>query len=526
MTAWSGAANRRRCGVVRAVAVWLLTAAVSTATPGFQAPPAPDVPPSPEELTAAEIATRYAPAVVVISVRLRDDRRGKYGTGFVVDPSGTIVTCLHVLDGAREVTIITAGGDKHRRPRVRAFDAERDLALLAIDAEDLPAVELGTSAELVVGEALVTIGHPLGLASSVTDGVLSAWRDPPRRPEESPGDEPAPLPQMRGMPRSRLLQISVPIAPGSSGGPVFDRHGRVVGVAAAGVHYGTLDLNFALPIEGAAALLSFDWGLDLTGLQERADDARADLAEPHLAEARLALALERHDEAAWHLDRALALNPRSLEALLLQAGALQREGDFGGAEQLLLRATDLAPNSADAWARLGEFYLTPALDLPLVAGEDVLIGAQGSGPSPRRQAMEALRRALELDEEHAVAAHGVGSLLFTEGRFREAADKFRQAVESDPEQLLAGVRLGESHMMLRQYDEAAAAYEGVLDRNADSALAHHGMARVSSVRLDLAAAREHWRRFLELSEGQPELSALRERSLLYLERYLPGALPR
>ncbi len=475
-------------------------------------------------LSAVEIAERYGPAVVVISVEKIGGRASSLGSGFAVDSRGGIATCMHVLDGAREVTVTTADGKKHRQVLVRAFDAGRDVVLLAVDAADLPPLELGDSSGLEIGERLVTIGNPLGLARTVSEGVLSGWREPP--PPDLGEEEAAATPMLRGLPGFSVLQISAQISPGSSGGPVFDPRGEVVGLAASGVHYGMLDLNFAIPVEALKALLDLDWGLDLESFQSRADGARADLAEQHLAEARLALALDRLDEAAWELDRALSFHPRSLEALLMQAGVLRRQGDFETAEELLQRATVVDPESAEAWYQLGEFYLSPALERPLVTRQDVLVGARGGGPSIRQRARGALEKALELDDDHASAAHGVGTLLFTEGRFREAADKFRLAIESDPDLLLAGIRLGESHMMLEEYEQAETSYQDVLDRDPDSALAHFGMARVSSAQHDLFTAREHWQSFLRLSEDRLELAPLRERTLLYLQRYMPEALPR
>ena len=93
------------------------------------------------------------------------------------------------------------------------FDKAHDVALLRIEASDLPELRLGEADSVHVGDPVIAIGHPLGLSDTVSDGLISAVRDV--RPD------------------LKILQISAPIAPGSSGGPLFDSHGQVIGIATA-----------------------------------------------------------------------------------------------------------------------------------------------------------------------------------------------------------------------------------------------------------------------------------------------------
>jgi hypothetical protein len=195
------------------------------ARPAIAAHATPTAPPPPKEarrLGPAEIAARATPSVCAI-------RTGQLlGTGFVVDPNGLIATNLHVLGELDQPVLVTLA-DKRELPatEIVAYSEKHDLALVRVDARGLPALSLGDSDKVHPGDAVVAIGHPLGLEDTVSNGLVSAIR---------------PLSE-----QLTVLQISAPIAPGSSGGPLFDEHGDVVGVASA-IMRGGSNLGFGLPV--------------------------------------------------------------------------------------------------------------------------------------------------------------------------------------------------------------------------------------------------------------------------------------
>jgi regulator of sirC expression with transglutaminase-like and TPR domain len=156
-----------------------------------------------------QLAARAKPSVVVITVKGRDARRTGLGTGFVVSADGLIATNLHVIGEGRAITVETADGKRHDVVAVHASDRKQDLAVIRIDAKDLKPLELGDSAALKDGQAVVALGNPHGLKRSVVAGVVSAVRDVEGR---------------------RLIQLAMPVEPGNSGGPVLDDRGRVVGL--------------------------------------------------------------------------------------------------------------------------------------------------------------------------------------------------------------------------------------------------------------------------------------------------------
>ena len=192
------------------------------------------------EYSPAELFTRYAPAVVAIEVDHGGFRSG--GTGFFIDDRGTLATNHHVIDGAREVRVKLFDGAQIERVELLASDAEVDLALLRVAPGSLaggspePTV-LGDSEAVQVGEHVSVIGNPLGLDHTLTDGIVSA-----RRVYEG----------------ERYIQMSAPISPGNSGGPVFDRHGRVIGVSVAHM-LGGQNLNLAVPVSQLKAMVADEY---------------------------------------------------------------------------------------------------------------------------------------------------------------------------------------------------------------------------------------------------------------------------
>ena len=157
------------------------------------------------------------------------------GSGFIVTPDGTILTNAHVIEGADEVTVKLT--DKREfKAKVRGFDKASDVAVLKIEASDLPTVRIGSSANTRVGEWVLAIGSPYGFENSASAGIVSA--------------KSRTLPDGSYVP---FIQTDVAVNPGNSGGPLFNMAGEVIGInsqiySRSGGYQG---LSFAIPIEVA-----------------------------------------------------------------------------------------------------------------------------------------------------------------------------------------------------------------------------------------------------------------------------------
>ena len=190
-------------------------------------------------------AERVGPAVVKIETHAtRGGRRGAQeasgqGSGVIFRRDGQILTNAHVVQGARVIRVILSDGRQFEAGLVGA-DRIQDIAELRIGARDLPVAEL-SERPLQVGQLVVAVGNPYGLGWTVTSGVVSALNRE--------------LPNPRGGKLTNLIQTDAPINPGSSGGPLADTQGRVVGITTAIVPYAQ-GLGFAVPTHTAFQVLS------------------------------------------------------------------------------------------------------------------------------------------------------------------------------------------------------------------------------------------------------------------------------
>ncbi|SCZ59528.1 DegQ family serine endoprotease [Thiohalomonas denitrificans] len=157
------------------------------------------------------------------------------GSGFIIDSDGHIITNNHVVEGADEI-IVRLSDRRELVAEVVGSDPRSDIALLKVDAEDLPVVEFGSADELKVGEWVMAIGSPFGFDHSVSVGVVSAMG------RSLPSESYVPF-----------IQTDVAINPGNSGGPLFNVDGKVVGVNSQIYSRtgGFMGLSFAIPIEVA-----------------------------------------------------------------------------------------------------------------------------------------------------------------------------------------------------------------------------------------------------------------------------------
>jgi len=233
------------------------TAAVTT-------PPADRVSQSRQNAITAAVA-RVSPSVVTVQTEAVDQSpqdpfdvffgraqprtQAGLGTGFVVRTDGVIVTNAHVVAGANKVSVMMRDGTVYPA-KILGSDETNDLAVLRIDAKNLPEVKLGNSSSLLIGEWVIAIGNPFGFylgnaEPSVSVGVVSATQ----RNLVAPGEGQASYFDM--------IQTDAAINPGNSGGPLVDADGEVIGVNSSifSPSGGSVGLGFAIPINRAARVV-------------------------------------------------------------------------------------------------------------------------------------------------------------------------------------------------------------------------------------------------------------------------------
>lgn len=198
-------------------------------------------------LTPAQVYSKNVKAVVAVTSKYQTNYGygESSGSGFIITADGYIVTNYHVIEGATQISVQTTEG-KAMKAQVVGYEASNDIALLKVDGEDLPFVEMGSSDALIVGDQVSAIGNPLGeLTSTLTVGYISA-KD---RVITTDGSV------------INMLQTDAAINAGNSGGPLFNMYGQVVGIITAkysnnGEEGASIEgLGFAIPMDDVKGML-------------------------------------------------------------------------------------------------------------------------------------------------------------------------------------------------------------------------------------------------------------------------------
>lgn len=295
------------------------------------------------DLDVRAIADRALPSVAAIRTFDAGGEEIAQGSGFVVAPGRYLVTNYHVIEGAKsaEARLATEAG-WIRVVGVVRHDAGRDIAVLRLDApRPLPALPLGSVADLAVGDPVVAVGSPLGLEGTVSEGIVSAVRN------------------LEGV--GRIVQTTAPISPGSSGGPLLDAAGRVVGINTLLVVSGQ-NLNFAVPADWVAGLLAEtapEGVVPLADLPRRTGEAGGRAGGGSTAYLRGLVFLEREDytTALAEFIEATEADPRDAKAWFQRAYCEAKLGRYDDAIRDFTKAIRIDPNDADAYFNRALAYL-------------------------------------------------------------------------------------------------------------------------------------------------------------------------
>jgi hypothetical protein len=337
-----------------------------------------------------ELVKRIKPSAVAIETFDARGEKLSRGSGFFIGPD-RVVTNRHVIDNAYKAEVHSFNGTVYQVKGVIAVDAEADIALLRIDAPAGQVRPLSldrTSPQ--EGESVVVIGNPLGLEGSVSNGIVSAVRDIPTF--------------------GRIIQITAPISPGSSGSPVVNMLGQVIGVATLQITGGQ-SVNFAIPSERISqlqegVLLSLS---DLVATSGRNKRARA---VQYFRDGLSFLSKDDCEKALPYFEKAVESDTNYAEAWAQTGFCREKLGRHAEAIEASRKAVSLRP-SAESYFNLGlaHYYL-----------------------KQYREAAENYRNAIKLDPFNAADAHYAQGLVYRDwGRVDEEIQAYKQAIRLVPD---------------------------------------------------------------------------------------------
>ena len=346
------------------------------------------------------VIKRIKPSVVIVFAYDNKGEFLKLGSGFFISQSGDIITNYHVLRGASSAEAKTSDGKTYPITYIVAKDERSDIIRLSVDISSKYVHSLSLSATIPeIGERILVYGSPLGLEKTVSDGIVSAIR-------EVPG-------------YGKLIQITAPISPGSSGSPVLNMKGEVIGIATFQMVEGQ-NLNFAIPGERIANLILLKEkktfiSEELFG-QEEKNKKESDYAYEAYDKALYFIDKREYEKALPYLEIAIKTEISSLKAWIYF-------------------------NIGFCYERLGVYT----------------------------KAIEAYKQAIRIDPDFAITYYNLGLTYYELGFYEEAIEASKQAIRIDPDYAEAHYSLGVDYFLIKDRNSALNEYKILKELDIDLA---------------------------------------------------------
>jgi len=349
------------------------------------------------ETELTKLVNEIRPAVVTVIVYDINQAVANIGSGFFIDKYGHLITNYHVLDGKYTAEVKTAEGNTYPIKLIVADNKATDLVKVLVDIPRKKFKWVKTADSLPsIAERVLVVGSPMGLEQTVSEGIVSSIREIP-----SVGE---------------FFQMSAPISPGSSGSPVINLKGQVVGVATFQMVRGQ-NLNFAVSVKSVRKL----------------KPVKADMSMP-----------------LWTFNNSLN-QPGLAEKLCRQGYSFSINGEDQKALEFFQEAIEKDPGNTMAWNGLG--YCHVGMNNPAAA-------------------LEAYQQAIKTNPGDEALYYNLGNYYVKLGQPQEAIKAYRQAIRMMPAFEEAHFRLGVVYSQLGRLDEGKNAFETVIRLNPDAVPAH------------------------------------------------------
>ena len=414
-----------------------------------------------------ELVKRVKPSAVAIETFDAKGNTVSRGSGFFI-AADRVITNRHVIERSSRVSVQLMDGKKFIAKGVLAVDGEGDLAMLQVD---VPA-GLGIPLPVVPnvpqeGESIVVIGNPFGLEGSVSDGIVSAVRE------------------ISGY--GRIIQITAPISPGSSGSPVVNMAGQVIGVATLQAAEGQ-SLNFAVPAERIAQLKVNELQTVSALSADTQKNKRAN-AERAYSQGVAQLSRDDYQRALPFFERAADLDPNYAEAWYQAGFAYGVMGRHQDALKASKQAAKLRPEWPESYVNIGASSYALGQFKDAAEAYKTAIRLDDDNPDTQYaygltlnklnkgdEEILAYKRALNIKPDHANALDRLGQAYLKKKRWADAAAAFNQLQIYRPDSKTFN-SLGEAYFELEKYEDAQTAFNNALGYDADFEQARFNLGR-------------------------------------------------
>jgi S1-C subfamily serine protease/predicted TPR repeat methyltransferase len=434
------------------------------------------------ELSIQTIVKRTLPSVVSLTIRDASKTPIATGSGFVVGRN-MIATNLHVVTDAGSVTANFQDGRSEVAPGLIVGDTDSDLAILFVDTKDLPMLPLADTSLAQIGDSVIALGSPIGLKGTASTGIISAFRT------------------YGGL---KAIQTTAPISHGSSGGPLLDRNGRVLGITSYIMQDGE-NLNFAVssfylkPLIPAKVAEYWTWAemrkymtdqekktAKATGAEKPALPAKDLPGDTETAGGESpAKDAPAESEEITAARKEVRLHPKSAEARV-SLGMLLGDSDREAANTEYRKAIELDPAASDPHFLLASAYydadkyedaIKEAREAVRLAPADPyshnILGISLDGAQKYDEEIKELRTAVRLKADYAVAHCNLGVVLMKKNSTDEALFELREAARFAPDNETLVYELATNLSAAGKNDEAVAAYRKLIAVSPDNAGTHN-----------------------------------------------------
>ena len=394
-----------------------------------------------------ELVKKVKPAVVLIQTFDKDNKPLGQGSGFFVNNKGHIVTNHHVIEGAYRATVKTSSGMEYPVEGIIAKNADADIVKIVVKIPDANTPFLNLS-EIVPseGQDIVVIGNPLGLESTVSAGIVSAVRDIPAF--------------------GKILQITAPISPGSSGSPIINNKGEVIGIATLIVTKGQ-NLNFAIPSDKIIALKETSQTPVFDAMTADSNDAQL-FYQKGLKE----VWQENYVAALTCFQKAIEKNPQDANVWFYLGVCYGELGRYQDATESYKQAIRIQPDDAEAHNNLGVTY----------------------GKLGRYQdAVESYKQAIKIEPDYAKAYSNLGKSYGKLDRYQDATESLKQVIRIKPADADAYYGLGLIYGKLGRYQDEIESYKQAIRIKPDDAKAHFSLGLAYLITGDKGSALEEYK---------------------------------